>query len=65
MNLAELQQKQQELKEEQQNTFIDKIKADIVYLCEKANRKDYKPTIHEQQQLKAIADIINNLINWF
>lgn len=65
MNFAEVLQKQQELKEERQNAFIDKIRADIDFLVEKANRKSYEPTIHEQQQLKAIADIINNLITWF
>ena len=54
-----------ELKEKSQNEFIDKLKNDVEWLCEKANKKEYQATEHEKQVFNSIRTIINDMNNWF
>lgn len=66
--MTELEKLQAQLKannDKMQNDFIDKIVADIEWLCEKSNRKDYEPTEHEREQLAKIITIVNNMNQWF
>lgn len=51
--------------EKQQDDFIDKLFKDIEWFCEKANEKDYEPTIHEKEVFTKIVTIIDNMKSWF
>lgn len=53
------------LQDENQDKFIDELAERISYLCEKANRKSYEPTIHEKQVFSQIVAIIDNMKEWF
>ena len=63
--LEEMQKAMKEIKEKQQNEFIDKIVEMVDLLCEKANRKDYEPTQYEKEMLNHIYVVITNMNNWF
>lgn len=65
MTLEELQKMASAEKQKQQNEFIDKILTDVEWLCEKANKRDYQPTKHEQETFKKIYSIIINMDKWF
>lgn len=52
-------------KEFQQEEFISSILDSVQMLNEKANRKDYKPTIRERKTFEMIYTIITNMKNWF
>lgn len=53
------------IREVEQDKFIDKIVNDVEFLNEKANRKDYEPTLHEKQQFERIHTIVTNMAKWF
>lgn len=53
------------LQDENQDKFIDELAERISYLCEKANRKSYEPTVHEKQVFSQIVTIIDNMKEWF
>ena len=59
--LAELKR----LRAADQDKFIDEIVDKVEFLNEKANRKDYEPTLHEKQQFERIYTIIINMAKWF
>ena len=65
MNFQEMQKQLQKLKDEQQNKFIDNLKEMVNNLCEKANQKDYRPTIHERETFEEVRAILNNMKDWF
>lgn len=65
MTLEEMQKLIKENKAKDQDAFIDKIADEIEWLCEKANHKDYEPTLHERQQFLKIYNIVVNMIKWF
>ena len=44
-----------------QNEFASKVLEDIKWWNEKANRKDYKPTIEEQAMFVEIVQIVNGM----
>lgn len=61
----QLKKQQRELQEKQQNEFANKILTDIEWWCEKANKKDYEPTLEERDCLNKVITIVNNMNNWF
>ena len=61
----ELLAEMKRIREVEQDKFIDKIANDIEFLNEKANRKDYEPTLHEKQQFERIHTIVTNMAKWF
>ena len=66
--MTDLQKMQLELKrvnDKTQNDFINKLKNDIDWLCEKANQKGYEPTEHERVIFNEISIIIDNMKKWF
>lgn len=65
MTQEELQKQMRENLDKMQDEFIDKLEENISWLCEKANKKDYIPTVHEKQTFEKIFNIINNMAKWF
>lgn len=65
MTKEELEKRMKEQKEKMQNEFIDKLLEQVEWLNEKANRKDYETTTHEQEVLSKICSIVNNMKTWF
>lgn len=65
MNIKELQSEMKKTSDKMQNDFIDKLKNDIDWLCEKSNKRDYEPTEHERNIFNQIVTIINNMRKWF
>lgn len=65
MDIKELQETLKQVNEKIQNEFIDRIYNDVEFLCEKANKKSYEPTLHEKMTFDKIATIIENMRNWF
>lgn len=65
MEKEELKQRMRELDEKVQNDFIDKILEDIVFLSEKAIRKDYKPTLHELEVIEYISNYVDGIKKFF
>lgn len=65
MTPEELKSLIKKAQEKQQDNFIDKLFKDIEWLCEKANEKDYEPTVHEKEVFTKIVTIIDNMKAWF
>lgn len=65
MTLEELKALRRKIEEKKQDDFIDKLFKDIEWLCEKANEKDYEPTVHEKEVFTKIVTIIDNMKTWF
>lgn len=54
-------EKMKELKQQQQNNFIDNLADMISNLNEKTNKQDYTPTDYEKIQLSRIVAMINSI----
>ena len=54
-------EKMKELKQQQQNNFIDNLADMISNLNEKTNKQDYTPTNYEKNQLSRIVEMINSI----
>lgn len=65
MDLQALQAEMKKTSDKMQNDFIDKLKNDVEWFCEKANKKDYQPTEHERIMFNEISNIIDNMKKWF
>lgn len=65
MTKEEILQKLKESQEKMQDEFIDKLLDEVMFLSEKTNKKEYDPTLHEQEQFRKIVNIINNMAKWF
>lgn len=63
--VEEMQKAINEIKEKQQNEFIDKLGEMVDLLCEKANKKDYEPTQYEKEIFNHIYIVISNMNSWF
>ena len=56
-----LLEKMKELKEQQQNDFIDSLIDMVSNFYEKVNKQDYTPTNYERLQLSRIVAMINSI----
>ena len=65
LTLEEMKAQLRANSEKAQNEFIDKIYNDLLWLSEKAIKKDYEPTDHERQRLANIKTLVNGMNEWF
>lgn len=65
MTVEEMQKQMELLNGAQQDRFIDNLKDMVNNLCEKSNKKDYKPTDHERLVFEEIRTMLNNMKEWF
>ena len=65
MEMKDLQEQIRKLQEVTQNDYIDKLLDMVENLCEKANKNNYLPTLHERETFGYILTIITNMSKWF
>lgn len=63
--MNDMENKLKELKDKQQEDFMEKLLKDVEWLSEKANAKSYNPTAKEKQDFNKISVIIKNMTEWF
>lgn len=64
MNIKELKEQMQNIKDKSQNEFIEKLLDMVEHYAEKTNKKDYTPTNHERETFRKILIMINNINNY-
>ena len=65
VNIEELRKELRKTEEKIQDEFIDSLYDKVEFLCEKANKKSYEPTVHEKMTFEKIATIIESMSKWF
>ena len=65
VNIEELRKELRKTEEKIQDEFIDSLYDKVEFLCEKANKKSYEPTVQEKMTFEKIATIIESMAKWF
>ena len=65
MREIKIENKSNDDQEAMQDNAIDRLASDVEDLLNRANKKDYVPTLHEKQKFDYIVGILTNMSKWF